>query len=178
MNPITIAGIGNILMGDDSIGPHIARILEAEYDFEGARVADLGTPVLDFPDHLEGSETILIIDAVENRKVPGTITVYTKQDIVKNGVPVRTDPHSPALAEMMLRAEFTGIGPKEAVLVGVTAKQCNFYQGLSDEVRQAIPAAMEEVLRQAAKLGVSFRKKENPSAPAIWWDTPAEVAAD
>ena len=178
MNPITIAGIGNILMGDDSIGPHIARILEAEYDFEGARVADLGTPVLDFPDHLEGSETILIIDAVENRKTPGTITVYTKEDIVGNGVPVRTDPHSPALAEMMLRAEFTGVGPKDAVLVGITARQCNFYEGLSDEVRQAIPAAIDEVLRQAEKLGVKITKKENPSVPDLWWEKPADMAAD
>ncbi len=178
MNPITIAGIGNILMGDDAIGPHIARILEAEYDFEGARVADLGTPVMDFPDHLEGSETVLIIDAVENRKTPGDITVYTKSDIVKNGVPVRTDPHSPALAEMMLRAEFTGVGPKDAVLVGITAKQCKFYEGLSGEVRAAIPAAIEEVLRQATQLGVKVTKKENPSAPAIWWETPSGFAAD
>ncbi len=178
MSFITIAGIGNILMGDDAIGPFIARTLDALYDFEGARVADLGTPVLDFPDHLDGSETILIIDAVENRKTPGTITVYTKDDIVKNGVPVRTDPHSPALAEMMLRAEFTGVGPKEAVLVGVTAKQCEFYKGLSDEVRAAVSAAIEEILRQATKLGARHVKKENPQPPAIWWETPTAMAAD
>ena len=178
MKEIVIAGIGNILMGDDAIGPYIARTLEALYDFEGARVMDLGTPVMDFPDHLDGSETILIVDAVENRKTPGTITVYTKQDIVKNGVPVRTDPHSPALAEMMLRAEFTGIGPKEAVLVGITAKQCNFYEGLSDEVRESVESAMEEVIKQAEKLGVKVTKKQNPAAPAIWWEQPIEVAAD
>ena len=178
MTPITIAGIGNILMGDDSIGPHIARILEALYDFEGARVADLGTPVLDFPDHLDGSHTVLIIDAVENKKAPGSITVYQKDDIVKNGVPVRVDPHSPALCEMLLRAEFTGVGPTNAVLVGVTARQCNFYEGLSDEVRQAIPAAVEEVLRQAEKLGATYSKRENPQLPAIWWEKPIEMAAD
>jgi hydrogenase maturation protease len=177
-NPITIAGIGNILAADDAVGPYIARTLEALYDFEGARVADLGTPVMDFPDHLDGSETVLIIDAVDNHKTPGTITVYTKDDIVKNGVPVRTDPHSPALAEMMLRAEFTGVGPKYAVLVGVTIKGCEFYEPMSDEVRQAIPAALDEVIRQAEKLGVKVSKKENPSAPAIWWEKPIEVAAD
>jgi hydrogenase maturation protease len=174
---IVIAGIGNILMGDDAIGPYIARTLEARYDFEGARVMDLGTPVMDFPDHLDGSETVLIIDAVENRKKPGTITVYTKDDIVKNGVPVRADPHSPALAEMMLRAEFTGVGPKEAVLVGIAAGQCNFYESLSDEVRASVESAIEEVIRQAEKLGVKAIKKENPAVPAIWWETPIEVAA-
>jgi hydrogenase maturation protease len=175
---ITIAGIGNILAGDDAVGPYVARVLEALFDFEGARVADLGTPVLDFPDHLDGSETVLIIDAVENGKVPGTITVYNREDLVRNGVPVRTDPHSPALAEMLLRAEFTGVGPKNAVLVGITSKDCTFYARMSDEVHQAVPAAVEEVLCQAEKLGATFRLKENPSAPAIWWEKPIEMAAD
>ena len=176
--PITIAGIGNILAADDAIGPYIARTLEAFYDFQGARVADLGTPVMDFPDHLDGSDTVLIVDAVENSKAPGSITVYTKDDIVKNGVPVRTDPHSPALAEMMLRAEFTGYGPKNAVLVGITARSCEFYEPMSDEVRQAIPAAVDEVIRQAEMLGVKVTKKEDPSVPAIWWEKPIEMAAD
>ena len=178
MNPITIAGIGNILAADDAVGPYIARTLEAHYDFEGARVADLGTPVMDFPDHLDGSETVLIVDAVENGKEPGTITVYAKEDIVKNGVPVRTDPHSPALGEMMLRAEFTGVGPKNAVLVGVTARTTKFYEPMSDEVRHAVPAAIDEVIRQAENLGVKVTKKESPSAPAIWWESPVELAAD
>jgi hydrogenase maturation protease len=168
---VTIAGIGNILMGDDGIGPYVARVLEAQYDFEGAKVADLGTPVLDFPDHLDGSEIILIIDAVENRKEPGTITVYTKDDMVKNGVPVRTDPHSPALAEMMLRAEFTGVGPTDAVLVGITTKACEYYTPISEAVKQAVPAAIEAVLKQAAALGISYTRKAIPTDPAIWWET-------
>ena len=177
MTRVTIAGIGNILMGDDGIGPYVARILEAHYDFEDAQVADLGTPVLDFPDHLDGSETVLIIDAVENRKQPGTITVYTKADMIRNGVPVRTDPHSPALSEMMLRAEFTGIGPKNAVLVGITVKACAYYTPISEEVKEAVPAAIEEVLRQAEKLGVCYSKKAIPTKPEIWWEF-SEFAAD
>ncbi len=178
MTRVTIAGIGNILMGDDGIGPYVARILEATYDFEDAKAADLGTPVMDFPDHLDDSETVIIIDAVENRKTPGTITVYDKSDLVKNGVPVRTDPHSPALSEMLLRTEFTGVGPKNAVLVGITAKACDYYTSISAEVKAAVPATIEEVLRQAEKLGIRYSKKPNPEKPDLWWDTPAEFAAD
>lgn len=177
MTRVTIAGIGNILMGDDGIGPYVARVLEAQYDFEGAQVADLGTPVLDFPDHLDGSEVVLIIDAVENHKAPGTITVYTKADMVRNGVPVRTDPHSPALSEMMLRAEFTGVGPKDAVLVGITANSCHYYTSISEEVKRAVPAAIEEVVKQAEKLGVRCHEKAHPGSPAIWWDSPCELTA-
>lgn len=178
MTRVTIAGIGNILMGDDGIGPYVARILEATYDFEDAKAADLGTPVMDFPDHLDGSDTVLIVDAVENGKQPGTITVYDKSDLVRNGVPVRTDPHSPALSEMLLRAEFTGVGPTNAVLVGITAKACDYYTPISNEVKAAVPGAIEEVLRQAEKLGIRYNKKVNPTAPDLWWDKPAEFAAD
>jgi len=174
---VTIAGIGNILMGDDGIGPYVARILEATYDFEETQVADLGTPVMDFPDHLDGSEVVLIIDAVDNHKEPGSITVYTKEDMVRNGVPVRTDPHSPALSEMLLRAELTGVGPKDAVLVGITSKACNYYTRISGEVKRAVPAAIAEVLRQAEILGVRYSKKANPQVPDIWWDTLGDFAA-
>ena len=178
MTRVTIAGIGNILMGDDGIGPYVARILEATYEFEDAKAADLGTPVMDFPDHLDGSDTVLIIDAVENGKTPGTITVYDKSDLVKNGVPVRTDPHSPALSEMLLRAEFTGVGPTNAILVGISAKACDYYTPISDEVKAAVPAAIEEVLRQAEELGVRWKKRGSPETPDLWWDRPSEFAAD
>jgi hydrogenase maturation protease len=167
---VTIAGIGNVLMGDDGIGPYVARVLEAQYDFEGAQVCDLGTPVLDFADHLDGSETIVIIDAVENDKAPGSITLYSKDDMLQNGVPVRTDPHSPALSEMMLRAEFTGIGPKDAILIGITAKSCEYYEPITAEVKQAVPAAIEKVLREVENLGVCHTRKQTPSKPNIWWD--------
>jgi len=172
---VTIAGIGNVLMGDDGIGPYIARVLEAQYDFEDAQVADLGTPVLDFPDHLDGSETIVIIDAVENGKAPGSITLYTKDDMIRNGVPVRTDPHSPALSEMMLRAEFTGIGPKNAVLIGITAKSCEYYEPISREVKEAVLVVIAEVLRQATALDIRYTKKSSSVEPTIWWE--AESAA-
>jgi hypothetical protein len=60
---------------------------------------------------------------------------------------------------MMLRAEFTGVGPKYAVLVGVTAKQCNFYESMSEELRQAVPAVIDEVIRQAELSRVKITKK-------------------
>ena len=173
MTRLTIAGIGNILMGDDGIGPYVARVLDARYDFEEAQVADLGTPVLDFPDHLDGADAILIIDAVQNGKAPGSITLYTREDMIRNGVPVRTDPHSPALSEMMLRAEFTGVGPTKAVLVGITVKSCEYYEPISQEVKQAVPAAIEAVLEQVGKLGVKYTPKAMARVPDIWWDAHA-----
>ena len=45
MKKVKIGGIGNVLLGDDGVGPYIARMLEANYEFEeGVEVQDLGTP--------------------------------------------------------------------------------------------------------------------------------------
>ncbi len=44
---IGVLGVGNILMGDDGIGPFLVRILEARYEFPPNVVLhDLGTPGL------------------------------------------------------------------------------------------------------------------------------------
>src|SRR5579864_4022906 len=48
MKRALIGGIGNVLLGDDGIGPYVVHVLESRYTFgESVAVADLGTPALD-----------------------------------------------------------------------------------------------------------------------------------
>ncbi len=43
MKQVLIGGIGNILLGDDGVGPYAARLLAARYEFEdGVEIIDLG----------------------------------------------------------------------------------------------------------------------------------------
>ena len=47
MRTALIGGIGNVLLGDDGVGPYILRLLESQYDFgDGIELLDLGTPAL------------------------------------------------------------------------------------------------------------------------------------
>jgi hydrogenase maturation protease len=67
---VLIAGIGNILLGDDGVGPYVLRLLEVSYSFdEGVVLEDLGTPALDFIDHIAGLDALIVIDSVDNRKL-------------------------------------------------------------------------------------------------------------
>jgi len=56
MNPrILIGGIGNVLLGDDAVGPYAVRLLESEYSFgDNVEIADLGTPALDLTHRIVG----------------------------------------------------------------------------------------------------------------------------
>jgi hydrogenase maturation protease len=85
MKRVLIAGIGNILLGDDGVGPYVVRLLESSYLFdEGVELADLGTPALDFIDHIAGLDALIVVDSVDNGKSGGAITLYGKTDLLRN----------------------------------------------------------------------------------------------
>lgn len=84
MKRVLIAGIGNVLLGDDGVGPYVVRQLDSAYCFdEGVALEDLGTPALDFIDHIAGLDALIVVDSVDNGKVPGNITMYRRQDLMK-----------------------------------------------------------------------------------------------
>jgi hypothetical protein len=48
--------------------------------------------------------------------------------------------------------------------------------GLSEDVRAAIPEAVEEVLRELERLGVPASPLPGAIPASPWWEKPAEVA--
>jgi hydrogenase maturation protease len=170
MSRILIGGIGNVLMGDDGIGPFIARLIESRYEFpENVSVVDLGTPGLDLVVHLSRHDIAILVDAVDNGRAAGSLTLYSKSDIVRHGPPVRMDPHSPALAETLLLGDFSGEGPKEVALIGVTGQSYEFDTGLSEPVRGSVEEIVTRVIAQLEQLGVQVFPRRTQQDPGIWW---------
>jgi len=170
MKRVLIAGVGNILLGDDGVGPFVIRRLAANYVFEeGVELEDLGTPTLDFVDHIVGLDALIVVDAVNNGQPAGTVTVYEKADLLKHAPSVRLDPHSPALIESLLTAEFHGGGPESAMLVGVTGESYAAECRLTRKVEAAVEETTRTILRLLDTLNIGFiRRFEEPEA-AIWW---------
>jgi len=74
---ILIGGIGNVLLGDDGVGPYVARLLEARYEFvDGVEIDDLGTPALDLIDRISGKDAVILIDSIDTDVAPGTVVLY------------------------------------------------------------------------------------------------------
>src|SRR5215470_14856508 len=95
MKRVLIAGIGNILLGDDGVGPYVLHQLENSVNFDaGVTLEDLGTPALDFIDHIAGLDALIVIDSVDNGMPPGTITLYRKSDLMRCRSSIRLDTHS------------------------------------------------------------------------------------
>ena len=175
MKRILIAGIGNILLGDDGVGPYVLRLLESSYTFDdGVELSDLGTPALDFIDHIAGLDALIVIDSVDNGKSGGAITLYGKQDLMRNAPAIRMDTHSPAITGSLVAADvFFGVSPREVLLIGISA---SFYDpgcNLSVPVKNAAKEAVRLVLAELDRLGVGYRQKPQTESN-IWWMNAAQ----
>src|SRR5579863_4893745 len=172
-NPVKtalIGGIGNVLLGDDGVGPYVLHLLESQYTFgDNVRLVDLGTPALDLTHQIVGLDAVILVDSVTSDDPPGTITLYRKEDIVREVPTERLDPHSPALSECLLTAEMLGASPKQVLLVGIAGKTYEPGNPLSAAVQGSVAKAIQAVLEELQRLGFEYQKRLLPNEPGIWW---------
>jgi hydrogenase maturation protease len=178
MKKVLIGGIGNVLLGDDGVGPYVARLLQARYEFEdGVEIIDLGTPALDLIDQLTAHDAVIFIDSIETEAVPGAVVLYRKADIMRHCPAVRMDPHSPALVDAMLSAELFGVAPADVLLVGIRAETFDVGCSLSKPVEAALDQAIAEVLSELDRLGVKYSLRKQPADLGIWWASDEKLEA-
>jgi hydrogenase maturation protease len=159
------------------VGPFVIKVLESEYDFaDGVELADLGTPGLDLPVHLEGADAVILVDSAKLGGEAGDIRLFRKQEILRNPPRARIDPHSPALMESIALVDLAGSMPRELLMIGVQGSRFEPGSRLSTPVRQCIPHIADAVRRELHRLNVRCEPKANAAAPGIWWD-PTVTAA-
>ena len=170
MKRVLIGGIGNVLLGDDAVGPSLVRLLESRYTFgEDVEVADLGTPALDLTHRIAGLHAVILVDCVASDEPAGTVLAFQKEDIVSEIPAQRLDPHSPALSECLLAADMLGASPENVLLVGIVGASFEPGAALTLAVVESIQPAMDAILNELERLGIPFEKKSSPDEPAIWW---------
>jgi hydrogenase maturation protease len=168
-----IIGIGNVLTGDDGVGPYVVRVLQARYAFpEGVSCEDLGTPGYELTTFFADAEAVVLVDSVRAKGQPGEIRVFDKAEILKKA-PIRAlSPHEPGVREALLNAEFHEVSPKVFKLVGVIPESVETNAPLSPAVRAAVPMACAAVIRELEALGIRPVERNPPEEPDIWWEKP------
>jgi hydrogenase maturation protease len=168
---LLIAGIGNVLLGDDGVGPFVIKVLESQYDFaESVELADLGTPGFDLLVHLSGADAVILVDSAKFGGRAGDIRLFRKEEILRTPAAARIDPHSPALRESLSQLELMGTMPGELLLIGIQGSRFEPGSPLSTPVRQCIPLVIDAVRRELYLLDTRCEPKASASIPAVWWD--------
>jgi hydrogenase maturation protease len=176
MKKVLIGGIGNVLLGDDGVGPYAAQLLASRYEFEdGVEVLDLGTPALDLIDQISGKDVVILIDSVDIDATPGTLLLYRKDEIMQHRPAVRMDPHSPALVDTLLSAELFGCAPASLLLAGISAECYEASCSLSGSVKAALDQAVAEILRELDRNSIAYRTREHATALGAWWATDEKI---
>lgn len=156
---IALIGIGNLLLSDEGVGVHAINKLNDEYKFpESVRLIDGGTMGLDILPFLEGNDKVLIIDAVNFHKEPGTIEIIEGDEIPKF-LSSKLSVHQIGIPDMLFAARLMDIIPSEICLIGIQPKSIVPGLELSEEIKNRFEALLERIFQKLSEWGVEAIRK-------------------
>ncbi len=158
-----VLGLGNILLGDEGVGVRVIERLREQYTFgEGVLVMDGGTLGLDLLPYLEGAARLLVVDAVQARKPPGTLVRLEGDEVSAFLDASKVSAHQEGLEDLLAVAALKGYLPGEVVLWGVQIESLSVSLELSSAVSAQVDALVRNVIEELARWG--FEAEEEPTA--------------
>lgn len=79
--PVLVVGVGNLLMGDEGVGIHVVRTLEAGPPLAGARLLDGGTGGINLLESIVEAPRIIMVDATRDGRPAGTIGLVQPRQV-------------------------------------------------------------------------------------------------
>jgi hydrogenase maturation protease len=160
MTETLVLGLGNILLGDEGVGVRVVERLLEQYDFpEGVRVMDGGTLGLDLLPYVEDASRLLVVDAVQARKPPGTLVRMAGDEIPVFLDASKVSPHQEGLQDLLAVAVLKGHLPGEVVFWGVQVESLGVGLDLSEAVAGQVDALAGRVLAELARWGFDVQRK-------------------
>lgn len=151
---IAVFGIGNILLSDDGVGVHAVNRLKNDYEFrESIDLIDGGTKGLDLLPLFEGRDKVLIIDAANFKKKPGTIDTVAG-DRIPAFLSSKLSVHQIGLPDMLFAAKLMEITPPEMYLIGIQPESMETGTDLSEAVKKQMHFLIDRVIRKLKEWGV------------------------
>lgn len=150
-----VLGLGNVLLGDDGVGVAVARELAARRLSgvsrvpAGTAVVDGGTLGLDLLPIVEDASEVVLIDAVDHGRPPGTLEVLRGAEL-RAALRGHLSGHEAGLADLLAVAQLRGGSVDRFTLVAVQPGNVAVSLGLSEAVAAVVPIAAEAVCRQLA----------------------------
>jgi hydrogenase maturation protease len=158
-----VLGVGNLLLSDEGVGIRVIERLAETYDLpESVQILDGGTLGLDLLYYLEGVENLLIVDAVEMEKTPGTLLRLEGEE-VPAFLSIKMSPHQIGIPDMLFAAKLKDLYPRNVVLLGVQPAVLDTGLDLSSPVAAQLEVLLLRVVDQLVSWGQSPTPKQKPA---------------
>ncbi len=166
---VLVLGIGNVLMGDDSIGVRVVEELERSFRFpDWVELLDGGTSGIELLSYVRNRDCLIIVDAIKSGFAPGTVVRVEGRDIPAKFM-TRISPHQLGLSDMLAAAILTGDLPQRMVLFGIEPKRVALGLELSEEVRANFDKLLQTVVAELGSIGVPTEQLEGvPQTKSLW----------
>jgi hydrogenase maturation protease len=142
--PVLVLGLGNLLLGDDAVGLHLKKELEAALDGSAVEFVDGGTQGIALVGYFADRPRVLILDAISLGEEPGFVHVLRGNDLAKLRARRATNAHEGNGLTLIEMARLLGYYPEELAVVGVEPAQVRTGIGLSAPVTAALDRAFHE----------------------------------
>jgi hydrogenase maturation protease len=148
--PVLVVGCGNLLRGDDALGPLLVRRLWEHGVPDGVELVDGGTAGLDVAFKMRGRRRVVVVDACRTGAAPGTLFRIPGHE-VEQLPPVtglqqhafRWD-HALAVGRWLLKDAY----PAEVLVLLVEAEQTEPAAPLSEAAERGLARALALVLEE------------------------------
>lgn len=144
-----ILGIGNTALTDDGVGCKVAQRLEKRLrGRSNITVKETELSGLSLLDEIIGYERLIIIDAIQTSGgKPGAIYKLSPSDFKTGRIAIIHDLGLVSTLELGRKLEMDM--PREVIIFAIEAKDMvTFSEKLSPEVEEAVPKAVEVVLKE------------------------------
>ena len=150
-----VAGVGNVFQRDDAFGVEVIRLLEGRPRPPGVKVADFGIRGVHLVyELLDGCDLFVLVDAAQRGCAPGTVTVLEVEPEHLPSPSGVMDAHGLAPDQVFAMLAALGGRPGRSLVVACEPADVSAGMGLSDQVQEALPAAVrvvEEILEQVQR---------------------------
>ena len=150
-----IIGCGNLLRGDDAVGPVLVRRLLDHGLPPGMEVADGGTSGMDVAFRMRGADRVVLVDASNTGGTPGDIYRLRGEDVEElpplEGINLhsfRWD-HALAFGRWVLKDDY----PRDVVVYLVEAESFEFGAALSPAADRAVDELVEMLVAVSTGAG-------------------------
>ena len=143
---LKVIAIGNDLYGDDGVGNAVLNVLEQIPEMKDVELIDGATDALGLIDHFSGAKHVVIIDAAQMGEKPGTVKVFSKEEVKIKIKMDNLSVHGISLAETFNIAQMVDSLPEKITIIGIEPKNIGISQKLSNVVTQSIPDVVSNII--------------------------------
>lgn len=161
--PITVLGVGNVILRDEGFGVRVMEYLDKNYEFDDSvQLIDGGTLGIELTKFITGTKKLLIIDSVNSGGEKGKVFHFINDDVIAH-FEDKISAHEVGVKDVLALLKVTGKYPEEVVVIGAEPYDLNAGVGLSENMQKLLPKVAEDALKILQNWNVKITKKSDVS---------------